>query len=229
MTIGFRILARRRAVSPEQARRFLDVPVANVSDCMARMFAGGARLRPMHRGGIRMAGPALTVRTRPGDNLMVHKALQIAQPGDVIVVDAGGDLTNAIVGEIMTGHAAQRGLGGFVIDGAIRDAGAIRDGGFPVFAAGVTHRGPYKDGPGEINVPIAIDGMVIEPGDLMIGDDDGMLCLPYGQVDALHAAAQLKTQAEEKMVADIRAGRYDASWIDASLARLGCRVEGIDE
>lgn len=225
MTIGLRILPRRRAVSLASARRFLDVPVANVSDCMARMFAGGARLRPMHRGGLRMAGPALTVRTRPGDNLMVHKALQIAQPGDVIVVDAGGDLTNAIIGEIMTGHAAQRGLGGFVIDGAIRDAGALREGDFPVFAAGVTHRGPYKDGPGEINVPIAIDGMVIEPGDLVIGDDDGMLGLPHDAVDALHDAAREKMRAEARMVADIRAGRYDASWIDASLARLGCRIE----
>jgi len=229
MTIGFRILTRRRAVSLASARRFLELPVANVGDCMARLFAGGARLRPMHRDGTRMAGPALTVRTRPGDNLMVHKALQIAQAGDVIVVDAGGDLTNAIVGEIMTGHAAQRGLGGFVIDGAIRDAGAIRGADFPVFAAGVTHRGPYKDGPGEINVPIAIDGMVIEPGDLVIGDDDGVLCLPHDQVDALHDAAQAKMQAEERMIADIRAGRYDASWIDATLARLGCHTQDTDD
>jgi regulator of RNase E activity RraA len=222
--IGLRILRRRRAVPAELAARFRGVPVANVSDCMARMFAGGARLRPMHDGSP-MSGPAFTVRTRPGDNLMLHKALHLAAPGDVIVVDAGGDLTNALIGEIMVGHAVQRGLGGIVIDGAIRDSRVLRAGSFPVFAAGVTHRGPYKDGPGEINVPIAIDGMTIEPGDLIVGDDDGLLCVPFDLAEALYAAALEKTRAEAGMVASIRDGRYDAGWIDATLARLGCEIE----
>ena len=219
--IGLRILNRTRAVDLALARRFLDVPVANVSDCMARMTAGGARLRPMHGSGA-MAGPALTVKTRPGDNLMVHKALQMAVPGDVIVVDAGGDLSNAIIGEIMVGDAIQRGLGGIVINGAIRDAAALRAGSFPVFAAGVTHRGPYKDGPGEINVPIAIDGMVIEPGDLVIGDDDGLLCVPYAEAQSLLAAAVAKQEVEARMVAGIADGSYDRGWIDDTLRRLNC-------
>lgn len=221
---GLRILQRRRAVDLALARQFLDVPVANVSDCMSRMTAGGARLRPMHAGG-RMAGPALTIKTRPGDNLMIHKALQMAQPGDVIVVDAGGDLTNALVGEIMVGDAVQQGLGGFVMNGAIRDAGALRAGAFPVFAAGITHRGPYKDGPGEINVPVAIDGMVIEPGDLVIGDEDGLLCVPFDDVERLLAAARQKQRVEDKMVADIQAGRLDRAWVDETLARLNCYIE----
>ena len=189
--IGCQILKRQRAVSLELARQFLQVPVANVSDCMSRMTAGGARLRPMHDG-TAMAGPAFTIKTRPGDNLLIHKALKLAQPGDVIVVDAGGDLTNALIGEIMVGEAKLKGLGGIVINGAIRDSAVIRKDGFPVFAAGVTHRGPYKDGPGEINVPIAIDGMVIEPGDLVIGDDDGLLCVPYDRAEQLLAAARQK-------------------------------------
>ena len=221
--IGLRILNRTRAVDHAIAHRYLEVPVANVSDCMARMSAGGARLRPMHGGG-RMAGPALTVKTRPGDNLMVHKALQLAVPGDVIVVDAGGDLTNAIIGEIMVGDAVLRQLGGIVVNGAIRDAGALRAGDFPVFAAGVTHRGPYKDGPGEINVPIAIDGMVIEPGDLVIGDDDGLLCVPYAEAANLLAAAQAKQEVEARMVAGIADGSYDRSWVDATLKRLNCQM-----
>ena len=100
----------------------------------------------------------MTVKTRPGDNLMIHKALQLAKPGDVIVVDGGGDLTNALIGEIMIGDAIQRGLGDMVIYGAVRDSAWIAERDFPVFAAGVTHRGPYKDGPGEINVPIAVEG-----------------------------------------------------------------------
>lgn len=222
--LGLRILKRQRAVSLELARQYLDMPVANVSDCMRRMTAGGARLRPMHKGG-RMAGPALTVKTRPGDNLMIHKALQLAAPGDVIVVDAGGDLTNALIGEIMVGAAVKGQLAGFVINGAIRDAGAIGAGDFPVFAAGVTHRGPYKDGPGEINVPIAIDGMVIEPGDLLIGDEDGLLCVPFDHTASVLAAAQEKQQTEAKMVAEIAAGTYQAPWIDETLTRLGCHVE----
>jgi regulator of RNase E activity RraA len=224
MNNGLRILQRRRAVDLDLARQFLDVPVANVSDCMSRMTAGGARLRPMHAGG-RMAGPALTIKTRPGDNLMIHKALQLAKPGDVIVVDAGGDLTNALVGEIMVGDAIKQGLGGFVMNGAIRDAGALRAGSFPVFAAGVTHRGPYKDGPGEINVPIAIDGMVIEPGDLVIGDEDGLLCVPFDDVERLLSAARQKQVVEDKMVADIEAGCFDRAWVDETLARLNCFIE----
>lgn len=222
--IGLRILKRRRAVDLQLARQFLEVPVANVSDCMSRMTAGGARLRPMHAGG-RMAGPALTIKTRPGDNLMIHKALQLAQPGDVIVVDAGGDLTNALIGEIMVGDAIRQQLGGIVINGAIRDADWIRAHPFPVFAAGVTHRGPYKDGPGEINVPIAIDGMVIAPGDLVIGDDDGLLCVPFEQAEALLAAAQAKQHVEAAMIADIEAGNLDRAWVDATLARLDCYIE----
>jgi RraA family protein len=225
VTIGFRILPRQRKVDEATVRRFRELPVANVSDVMSRMSAGGPRLRPLHAGRM-LAGPALTVKTRPGDNLMVHKALKVAEPGDVIVVDAGGDLNNAIIGELMLSHAIQIGLAGIVINGAVRDSAWIRAHDFPVFAAGVTHRGPYKDGPGEINVPIALDGMVIEPGDLVIGDDDGLLCVPYDNTEALYEAARAKREAEEKTLAATMAGRLDPkTWVDESLKRLGC--EGI--
>lgn len=224
--IGLRILPRERAVAPDLARKFLDIPVANVGDCMSRMFAGGPALRPMHRPGQRMAGPAVTVKTRPGDNLLIHKALWTAAPGDVLVVDGGGDLTNALFGEIMVSIAVKRGLAGVVLNGSIRDAFTLREGDFPVFAAGVTHRGPYKDGPGEINVPIAIAGMVIEPGDLVIGDDDGVLCVPYEQAHALHDAARAKMAQEAQMMAAIQAGTLDIAWIDATLQRIGWPPKG---
>lgn len=223
MTIGFRILERQRKVSGEYVKRFRALPVANVSDQMWRMTAGGARLRPMHRGGV-MAGPAFTVRTRPGDNLMIHKALDIAEPGDVIVVDGGGDLTNSLIGELMLTHAAKRGIGGIVINGAIRDADAIAASELPVFAAGITHRGPYKDGPGEINVPIAIDGMNIEPGDLMLGDGDGVLCVPFDVVAPVCEASEAKKAAEDAMMVDIQAGTSDRAWVDETLRRLGCET-----
>ena len=225
MTIGFRVLPRPRKVDEETVRRFRDLPVANVSDSMSRMSAGGARLRPLHAGGP-MAGPALTVKTRPGDNLMIHKALLVAEPGDVIVVDAGGDLTTALVGELMLSHAIQIGVAGIVINGAVRDSAWIRAHSFPVFAAGVTHRGPYKDGPGEINVPIALNGMVVEPGDRVLGDDDGLLCVPFDATASVYEAARAKREAEEKTLAATEAGRLDPkTWVDETLRKLGC--EGV--
>lgn len=223
MTIGFRVLKAARKVSSEWAERYRHVPVANVSDSMNRMTAGGARLRPMHREGV-LAGPALTVKARPGDNLMLHHAIDIAQPGDVIVVDAGGDLTNALIGEMMVAYAVKRGVAGIVIHGAIRDAASIGAGDFPLFAAGVSHRGPYKDGPGEINVPIAIDGMVIEPGDLVIGDDDGLLCVPYDQVPEVFDRATAKHAAETKQLEQIAKGENDRSWVLKSLQQKGCAL-----
>ena len=221
MTAGFRIYQRRRKVDAEIVQSFRALPVANVSDSMQRMTAAGASLRPMHKGG-GLAGPAFTVKTRPGDNLMVHKAIDIAEPGDVIVVDAGGDLTNAIIGELMLVHAVKRGVAGFVINGAIRDLATIRGQATPVFAAGVTHRGPYKNGPGEINGRIAIGGMVIEPGDLIVGDDDGLLCIPFADLAETLAAAQAKQQAEIGQMAATEAGTVDRSWVDETLAKLGC-------
>lgn len=225
MSIGFRVLQRRQKVDAATISMFQALPVATVSDAMSRMFAGGARLRPMHGGGP-LSGAALTVRVRPGDNLMIHKALKLVEPGDVIVVDGGGDLTNALVGELMISYAKAVGAAGIVIDGSIRDSGWIRKNSFPVFAAGVTHRGPYKDGPGEINVPIAIDGMVINPGDLIVGDDDGLLCIPHAETGKVYADASKKVAAEAKTLADLAAGKLDPKkWVDETLQRLGCEQQ----
>ena len=225
MSIGFRILKRREMVTSELASSFDDVPVANVSDSMARMTSAGSSLRPFHGGGKRLSGAALTVKTRPGDNLMFHKALDMAQPGDVIVVDAGGDLTNAMMGELMAHHAVTLGVAGIVINGAIRDIDEIYKLGLPVYAAGVTHRGPYKDGPGEINVPIAIGGMVISPGDLIIGDEDGVLCVPREQAEELLEAAQAKQKAEHEELTKIHAGSSDRNWVDKALKDKNCFIE----
>jgi regulator of RNase E activity RraA len=222
--VGLQILKRRRQVPAQLVQAFRGLPVANISDCMTRMTAAGPRLRPMHKGGY-LAGPALTVKSRPGDNLMIHKALTMAQAGDVIVVDAGGDLTNSLFGEIMLATAARIGVAGVVLNGAVRDSEEIGKGEFPLYAAGITHRGPYKDGPGEINVPISIDGMVIHPGDLIVGDADGLLCVPFDDAEEILAATHRKMEAEKKMLADIAAGALDTSWIDATLKRIGCNTE----
>lgn len=223
MAIGFRICRRRKKVDDEVVSRFTGIPVANMSDCMSRLPAAGAAVRPMHDGSP-MLGVAFTVKTRPGDNLMVHKALDMAADGDVVIVDAGGDLTNAIVGELMVAYAQRHGIAGLVIYGAIRDSDTLKQGAFPVFASGVTHRGPYKNGPGEINVPVAIAGMVIEPGDLIAGDGDGVICVPYGEVEQVLADAQAKQRAEQNQMAAIRNDSSDRSWVDRTLKELGCEM-----
>lgn len=225
MSMGFRVARRQRKVDRDTAAAFIGLPVANVSDVMSRMFAGGAAIRPIHDQPLQVAGPALTVRSRPGDNLMFHHALDVADPGDIIVVEAGGDTTNALMGEIMVGIAQHNGVAAIIVDGAIRDADEIRRMGFPLWARGVTHRGPYKDGPGELNVPITIDGMVIEPGDLVLGDGDGVLAVPYDKVGEVLEAAREKSALEERQIASIADGTLDRSWVRQRLEALGCQFE----
>lgn len=221
MSQGFRILTRHRTASRALVEAFARLPVANVSDAMARMSGAGPRLRPMHRSG-GMAGVALTVKSRPGDNLMLHKAIDMAVPGDVIVVDAGGDLTNALMGELMLAYAVRKGVAGFVLDAAIRDADAFLETNLPTFAAGITHRGPYKDGPGEINVPVNLGGMIVSPGDIVLGDNDGVLAVPIDDAEQVLARTEAKQDAEAKQMQAIAEGRNDRSWVDAALAQRGC-------
>lgn len=154
---------------------FKGLPVANVADEMNRFFCVAARIKPYNDKPL--LGTAITVKLRAADNLMLYKALELAQPGDVIIVDAQGDLSSAITGEIMMTQAAVNGIAGVVIDGAIRDAEAMPELDMPVYVAGVTPKGPYKDGPGEINVPVCCGGVVVNPGDIVVGDSDGIVII----------------------------------------------------
>ncbi len=223
MSIGFRVRNRERAVDQEWVEKFKALPVANVSDSMYRMSAAGAQLRPMHREG-KLAGRALTVKAPPGDNLMLHKAIDMAEPGDVIVMDAGGDVTNSLMGEMMLGHARNRGVAGFVLNGAIRDADAFLEMNVPSYAVGVTHRGPYKNGPGEVNCPIAIGGMVVMPGDLVLGDADGVVVVPYDDVADVYGKTVAKHAAETKQMDAINAGTHKPTWFNETLAKMGCEL-----
>lgn len=221
MTAGFRVLPMPQRPSPALVKALAEMVTPHLSDNMSRLRAAGAALRPLHKGG-KLAGPAFTVKVTPGDNLMVHKAIDIAEPGDVIVVDAGGVLEQAIIGEIMASWAARRGVAGIVIDGAIRDLGAISAGTFPVYARGVTHRGPYKNGPGEINVPVTIGGMVVQPGDILVGDEDGLIAVPQSDAEAVLAAARDQKKKEDATLKAIAAGGIDRKWVDETLRARGC-------
>jgi RraA family protein len=221
--IGFRILPVPKRPDKRLVAELAKMVTPHLSDSMERLYAGGAQLRPMHDG-TKLCGPAFTVRTSPGDNLLVHKAIDIAEPGDVIVVDAGGVNDNAIIGELMSARAEQRGVGGMVIWGAIRDSKELREGSFPVYASGVTHRGPYKNGPGEINVAVTIGGMTVNPGDIIVGDADGLVAIPQDQAEAVLASAKAILAKEEKSMKEIRAGTVDRSWVDKALKEKGYGV-----
>jgi len=219
---GFRILPRVDT-APELVALFAGLPSSIVSDNMNRI-TGTWGLHPMHRPGTRLLGPALTVRVRSGDNLMIHKALQLGRPGDVLVIDGDGTLDRGLMGEIMKRVAQKRQFAGVVIDGAIRDVASYRDDTFACYARGVCHRGPFKEGPGEINVPVAISGVVVHPGDIVVGDDDGVVFVQPSDAVELAAASRRKLEAEEKTFEDIAAGTYDETWIDATLHARGVLV-----
>ena len=216
---GFRIMPMPAPIPKDLIERFQSVVTPHISDNMHRL-CGVIGLKQYHRQK-KLVGRAITVKVRPGDNLMIHKAIDIAEPGDVIVVDGGGEVTQALVGELMQMHAQVRGVAGFVIDGAIRDIAAFHAADFPCFARGNTHRGPFKEGPGEINVPVAIGGLVIEAGDLIVGDEDGLVAIPADQLDTLLAAATAQAQREQQRKEAILAGQDKRGWIDIYLKQKG--------
>jgi len=198
-----------------------DIPVAVIGDVSHRLFSFPGGFQNYSRKAPVLAGPAFTVKVRPGDNLFLHKALDIALPGDIVVVDAAGALENAILGEMMGRYAASRGIGGIIIDGAIRDIAGLAELPIPVYARGVTPNGPWKSGPGQIGQPISAGGISIAPGDLIVGDLDGVIVLP--RVDAQtvidQALAHVKTEALwAQQIAD---KTWPRGWVDEGIAKAG--------
>ena len=189
------------------------LPVSLLSDNMSRL-SGSFGLLAYHRAQP-VAGTAVTVRTRAGDNLAIHRAFDFCRPGDVLVIDGAGDLSQSLLGEIMATYAKSIGIGCLVVDGAIRDVAGIRELDLPCYARGVTHRGPYKSGPGEINVPVIAGGMVVSPGDIVVGDEDGLLAIPPAEAPAVIERARAQARAEAETLIAIREHRYDRSWVDA--------------
>ncbi len=221
MTLGFRIQPVTSRVDPALCARAAAVPAANIGDVVSRMqtMRGGFRAF----GGTRaVAGPAFTVRARSGDNLMLHRAIDMAAPGDVIVVDAGGDLAIAITGELMMGWAARRGIAAVIVDGAVRDAAQLRQLPLGIWACGITPSGPYKDGPGEIGYPVSCGGQVVMPGDLIMADEDGVVVLPAADAAEAIAAAEGHQAKEAKAQQDIDGGIWERDWVVASLKAKGC-------
>lgn len=223
MSIGCKIIKNFDRPAPELVARFKDMPVANIDDNMGRIAAVNAAIEPIGYKG-QLLGTAFTVRVPQGDNLMFHAAMDLAKPGDVIVIDAGGFTDRAIFGELMATYCKSRGIKGIVCDGAIRDRGglaAMED--FHVYARAATPNGPYKNGPGEINVPVVIGGKTVYPGDIVVGDDDGVLFIRPKLANAL-ADATLAVEAKEADIMShiINDGTYNRPWVEEKLKEIGC-------
>lgn len=207
----------------EQAAHF---PSSILADVAGRRGALHGRIAPLAPS-MRFAGPALTVELRPGDNLMIHAALAVARPGDVIVVDGKGDLSSALMGEIMSQQAVALGVAAVVIDGAVRDSEAIRELGFPMFAAGLNPNGPTKSVAGRLNHPISIGGVSVKPGDLVVGDADGVTVIEREKAAAMLPLAAEKVAAETKRIADIKSRKsLRPGWLDGALRTAGVIGEG---
>jgi len=207
----------------DQAAQFASSILADVAGRRGALHGRIAPLSPT----MKFAGPALTVEIRPGDNLMIHAAMAIARPGDVIVVDGKGDLTSALMGEIMCQQCAAIGVAGVVIDGAVRDSEAIRALGLPMYAAGLNPNGPTKAVAGRLNHPISIGGVTVRPGDLVVGDADGVTVIEREKAAAMLPLAAEKVAAETKRIADIKSRKaLRPGWLDGALRAAGVIQEG---
>lgn len=229
MTVGNRIFLKKENLSKELIESFKNIPASNIADTMNRLSAISSDVKLMS--GPKqpiLAGSALTVKVRPGDNLMLHIALDIAEEGDVIVVANEGDRSQSLMGEIMATYALHtKKIAGIVLDGPIRDIDAISQMDFHLYATGTTPGGPFKEGPGEVNVPIAIGGIAVNPGDLIVGDADGVIVIPRRDAEAVLKAAIPYSATDASKVEEARNGTSKRGWVKESLLKKG--TEFIDD
>jgi regulator of RNase E activity RraA len=225
---GFRIRTEIDRPSAETVAAFHAFDTPSISDMMNRLYTMKPTIQALTDPNIKLIGPACTVKVYPGDNLMVHKCLDILQPGDVVVVDTSASTMTAVLGDLISTKARHRGAAGFLVDGLIRDLPGIRAlGDFPVFGQGVTPIGPLHRGPGEINFPIAAGGIVVQPGDLIVGDANGVVVVPRDIVDDLLRRLTERKEAESSYTSAVARGEFNNAWVDALLRENG--VVGIEE
>jgi len=217
--LGFRVLSAPPRLDDDLVRRFADAASSQLADAMGRFNFMDPGIQP--RSDLPLCGLALTVNCRPADNLMVHKALEVAEPGDIVVVNTCGNVTSAVFGELMCTTAAAKRIGGIVVDGAIRDVEAIIHIGMPAFSRSISPGACDKDGPGEVNVPISCGGTVVAPGDVVVGDADGVVVVPRAHAaEVLQLVAEL-IERERTRMAEIRAGQLFLPDVDELLRKKG--------
>ena len=222
MAIGCKIQKNWERPGKELMEELKKFPVANVDDCMFRTAAIHSAIRPLNR--IGFCGPAFTVRVPEGDNLMLHKALDMLQPGDVLMIDAGGGETRAIFGELMATYAEMKGCAAMVVDGCVRDYDALSEmKTMAVYARGATPNGPFKNGPGEIGTVIQVGGRIVKPGDIVMGDADGVITIDPADAPAILEAVRAVEKKEAAIMETMKTeGTYIRPWVDEMLRQLGC-------
>jgi regulator of RNase E activity RraA len=224
---GFRIRTEIERPDTELVARFAAFDTPSISDRMNRLYTMSPGIRNLTGESLKILGPACTVKVYPGDNLMVHKALDIARPGDVVVVDTSSSAMTAVLGDLISTKARHRGIAGFVVDGLIRDLGAIRAlGDFPVFARGVTPTGPLHRGPGEINYPVSAGGIVVYPGDIIVGDLSGVVVVPAEIAGELIVRLESAKAKESDYTAAVARGDFSNDWVDTLLLENGLTFDG---
>lgn len=218
--IGCRIVKDFKRPAKELVEKFAGLATANLDDCMGRVYGVHEDIVPMNKG--RLLGTAFTVKVAEGDNLMLHAAMDMAKPGDVVVIDAGGATSRSIFGELMVYYLRKRNIAGIVVDGSIRDVGEIAElDDFPIYARGITPNGPYKNGPGEINTPISCGGRPVFPGDIVIGDEDGVVFVRPKDAEALLEKVEVLMNNEKKIIETMdQEGTYIRPWVDKTLEAL---------
>jgi len=221
---GFRIRSSFPRLDDGFVRRFAEFDSPDISDQLNRLYALSSAIHCL-TGDHKVAGLACTVKVFPGDNLMVHKSLDVARPGDVVVVDAGASSMNAALGGLISTKATHRSIAGFVVDGYVRDLPEILPLDFPVFARGTTPVGPLHRGPGEINYPICCGGVVVNPGDIVVADGFGVVVVPRENAEEVLARLDAFKEKNREYFAGVKKGVFSNRWVDDVLEEGGCIVD----
>lgn len=226
MPVGKRIYLKRELPDPEVMKQFKTIPASNTADVMNRNCAMHPRIRLVSQPKDQMmVGPAYTVKCRAGDNLTLHAALNFCSEGDVLVVSNEEDTTRALMGEVMMAYLRDtKKIAGIILDGPIRDIDEIGKWDFPVYCTGTTPGGPYKEGPGEINVPIACGGVSVNPGDIILADPDGIICIPRKDAAWVLEKAKEFQAADEKKLEAAKNGTANRAWVEKSLEEKGYEI-----
>lgn len=221
---GFRIKLNIERPPAELTAMFRDFETPDISDVLNRMYTMSPEIRNVAND-VQLIGPALTVKVFPGDNLMVHKALDVAKPGDVVVVDTSGSHRNAVLGDLVATKAKHRGIAGFIVDGLVRDLPGLREAGLPVYARGITPFGPLHRGPGELNYSVSCGGIVVNPGDIIVADASGIAVVRREVAEDTVMRLRAHRARLQQYISDVKAGRFSNEWVDRQLATDNCLID----
>jgi RraA family protein len=221
---GFRVKTEFSRLESVFMKHFADFDTPDISDLLNRLYAVDPAIACLTGRHHQLCGPACTVKVFPGDNLMVHKALDVAQPNDIVVIDAHGSSMNAVLGDLISTKAKHRGIAGFIVDGFVRDLPDILELDFPVFARGTTSIGPLHRGPGEINYPISCGGIVVNPGDIIVADGAGIVVIPQEIASELLERLRNQKAGQAAYLAGVKRGEFSNDWVDKILTEAGCIV-----